>query len=551
MIEKFTKLMLSLALLVAGAGVANAADVEEELTADMFKTWSTTDASAVVTGDAAIDFNVGVEIENGAVLCGTSGVNGFIYVDLSNYTKIVFTGTPAEGQSSFTLRVLYNREGASGANGEINPVITTETPTVELNIADLKLSYFHLVTIKVGWGQKGTVTSIKLVKPDDPLAVPKENLMNAINRGKAQSDFAKTAESFQNLTDAIANGEAEYANASATESSLDDAKNAITDAIANLKLSDGYVNLTQAMFHEWTGIDDDATIKSSGGCDLNLNTSINDGGMLYGNASVKWDQYAKLIDAKSLIILGTPNGAVFGARTDRLEVGVGGGDGNGGSLTQLDMTLTDGMATIDLSAKSAVRINAIKKSWSGGTATITDLLVEFKPRTVTVGDAGYTTFAPDMNVRATGVTAYAAKVDGSSVTLTPVDEIPANNAVIIEAEANDYELPVIDSAAAIEDNDLKVSDGTVTGDNIYVLANKNSVVGFYKLGAGVTVPAGKAYLQVEAAGRDFIGFGTETTGIKNVESVKGEGEVYNLKGQRVAAPTKGLYVVDGKKVVLK
>ncbi len=543
--------MLSLALLVAGAGVANAADVEEELTADMFKTWSTTDASAVVTGDAAIDFNVGVEIENGAVLCGTSGVNGFIYVDLSNYTKIVFTGTPAEGQSSFTLRVLYNREGASGANGEINPVITTETPTVELNIADLKLSYFHLVTIKVGWGQKGTVTSIKLVKPDDPLAVPKENLMNAINRGKAQSDFAKTAESFQDLTDAIANGEAEYANPEATESSLTEARDAISEAIANLKLSDGYVNLTPAMFHEWTGIGDDATISGAGGCDLNLNTSINDGGMLYGNASVKWDQYAKLIDAKSLIILGTPNGAVFGARTDRLEVGVGGGDGNGGSLTQLDMTLTDGMATIDLSAKSAVRINAIKKSWSGGTATITDLLVEFKPRTVTVGDAGYTTFAPDMNVRATGVTAYAAKVDGSSVTLTPVDEIPANNAVIIEAEANDYELPVIDSAAAIEDNDLKVSDGTVTGDNIYVLANKNSVVGFYKLGAGVTVPAGKAYLQVEAAGRDFIGFGTETTGIKNVESVKGEGEVYNLKGQRVAAPTKGLYVVDGKKVVLK
>lgn len=551
MIEKFTKLMLSLALLVAGAGVANAADVEEELTADMFKTWSTTDASAVVTGDAAIDFNVGVEIENGAVLCGTPGVNGFIYVDLSNYTKIVFTGTPAEGKSSFSLRVLYNREGASGANGEINPVITTETPTAELNIADLKLSYFHLVTIKIGWGQKGTVTSIKLVKPDDPLAVPKENLMNAINRGKAQSVFAKTVESFQDLTDAITNGESEYANASATESSLDDAKNAITDAIANLKLSDGYVNLTQAMFHEWTGIDDDATIKSSGGCDLNLNTSINDGGMLYGNASVKWDQYAKLIDAKSLIILGTPNGAEFGVRTDRLEVGNGGGDGNGGSLTQLNTTLTDGMATIDLSDKSAVRINAIKKSWSGGTATITDLLVEFKPRTVTVGDAGYTTFAPDMNVRATGVTAYAAKVDGSSVTLTPVDEIPANNAVIIEAATNDYELPVIDSAAAIEDNDLKVSDGTVTGDNIYVLANKNSVVGFYKLGAGVTVPAGKAYLQVEAAGRDFIGFGTETTGIKNVESVKGEGEVYNLKGQHVAAPTKGLYVVDGKKVVLK
>ena len=544
MIEKFTKLMLSLALLVAGAVGASAEKVYADLSG----------ASAVGNAKWTSETNT---------FAWTASSYAFMVVpgesfsgDLSSYNTIGLTVSGLE--NAFRVDILANGKTFTGksitANGTVILDIFTDFnkqwAADKITVDDLKSVTAVRLNTNSDAGS-AVVTNFYIQRPDDPLAVPKDNLSKTIILGKAQSDFAKTAESFQDLTDAIANGEAEYANPEATESSLTEARDAISEAIANLKLSDGYVNLTPAMFHEWTGIGDDATISGAGGCDLKLNSSIANGGMLYGNTSVVWNQYAKLIDAKSLIILGTPNGEEFGVRTDRLEVGNGGGDGNGGSLTQLNMTLTDGMATINLSAKSAVRINAIKKSWSGDAATITDLLVEFKPRTVTVGEAGYTTFAPDMNVRATGVTAYAAKVDGSSVTLTPVDEIPANNAVIIEAATNDYELPVIDSAAAIEDNDLKVSDGTVTGDDIFVLANKNSVVGFYKLGAGVTVPAGKAYLQVEAAGRDFIGFGTETTGIKNVESVKGEGEVYNLKGQRVAAPTKGLYVVDGKKVVLK
>ena len=71
------------------AGTAGAQTVESDLTADMFKTWSTTDGNASVTGDATIDFNVGNEISNGGVLCGTSSVDGFVYADLSEYTKIL------------------------------------------------------------------------------------------------------------------------------------------------------------------------------------------------------------------------------------------------------------------------------------------------------------------------------------------------------------------------------------------------------------------------------------------------------------------------------
>ena len=72
-----------------------------------------------------------------------------------------------------------------------------------------------------------------------------------------------------------------------------------------------------------------------------------------------------------------------------------------------------------------------------------------------------------------------------------------------------------------------------------------------------TVNKGKAYLHLESAPSNaaeltiVIG---ETTGINSLTpnpSPMGEGSVYNLNGQRVAQPTKGLYIVNGKKIVVK
>ena len=69
-----------------------------------------------------------------------------------------------------------------------------------------------------------------------------------------------------------------------------------------------------------------------------------------------------------------------------------------------------------------------------------------------------------------------------------------------------------------------------------------------------TLAAGKAYLAISASAPvlnlDFGG----TTGIKSVDSGQvtvDSSEVYNLNGQRVAQPTKGLYIVNGKKVIIK
>ena len=57
-----------------------------------------------------------------------------------------------------------------------------------------------------------------------------------------------------------------------------------------------------------------------------------------------------------------------------------------------------------------------------------------------------------------------------------------------------------------------------------------------------------------AASSFSLNLGEETTGIKSIENGQltiDNSEVYNLAGQRVAQPTKGLYIVNGKKVVIK
>jgi len=172
---------------------------------------------------------------------------------------------------------------------------------------------------------------------------------------------------------------------------------------------------------------------------------------------------------------------------------------------------------------------------------------------MTIGESGFATFSNSKAVRMEGVTAYAAKYSGGKVTLTSVTEVPSGAGVIIEAAEGSYTVPAINSAAVL-DNDLLVSDGSVTGDGstIYGLGEKDGVVGFVKVMNGVTIPSGKAYLVIPVGAHDFIGFDDETTGIESVkQQAKADNQYFNLAGQRVAQPTKGLYIVNGKKVILK
>lgn len=78
-------------------------------------------------------------------------------------------------------------------------------------------------------------------------------------------------------------------------------------------------------------------------------------------------------------------------------------------------------------------------------------------------------------------------------------------------------------------------------------------VGFYKLKDGKKLGLGKAYLTYSGAqAREYFTFDT-STGIDEVRSKKEDvrGDIYDLSGRRVTHPTKGIYIVGGKKIVIK
>ena len=166
--------------------------------------------------------------------------------------------------------------------------------------------------------------------------------------------------------------------------------------------------------------------------------------------------------------------------------------------------------------------------------------------TVTVTEAGWASYVTECNVEIPADKAYVvSSVENGWAKLTNVTAAPAGTPLLINGEGT-VELKVAESAAPIT-NQLKVSDGTAQ-ENIYVLAEKNSKVGFYKW-AGGALSEGKVYLPVPANAREFIGISFEATGINTAKAAETNGMVYNLQGQRVVKAQKGLYIVNGKKVI--
>ena len=199
-------------------------------------------------------------------------------------------------------------------------------------------------------------------------------------------------------------------------------------------------------------------------------------------------------------------------------------------------------------------------------ADVDYVLVQVESISATIGKTGYATFASpyalDLDKLPEGVTAYyASAANNESVTLTPATgQVEAGTGLILEGTVEEsYDIPVATTYATPLDGNLLVGCTTETeveaGANKYVLVSNNGTAEFRSLvDKGATIPAGKAYLQTETNGaRLAIVFDGETTGINEavVNGTQQATGIYNLNGQRVAQPTKGLYIVNGKKVIVK
>ena len=175
----------------------------------------------------------------------------------------------------------------------------------------------------------------------------------------------------------------------------------------------------------------------------------------------------------------------------------------------------------------------------------------------TVGEAGWATYIAPYALDFSGVdglTAYTATVSENTVTLTEVDNVPAGTGVVLKGATNTYNIPIIDSSETAK-GDLKgsISKDTTADGTQYILTKTGSNAQFAPATAASTIAAGKAYLVVAGGGASRLNvvIAGETTGIKAIEAQEAQEGIYNLQGQRVAKAQKGLYIVNGKKAIVK
>jgi hypothetical protein len=155
---------------------------------------------------------------------------------------------------------------------------------------------------------------------------------------------------------------------------------------------------------------------------------------------------------------------------------------------------------------------------------------------------------------------YVADADpvGTTITLTAIEGIPAGEAVILHtsSSADNYKMTLTEKPENTYsyDGTNKLLWKTTAVSNVYRLGYGASGVGFYPYSG--TPASGAVILNVSSASgaRELtIDIDDDVTGISTMHNSQCimNNDFYNLAGQRVAQPTKGLYIVNGRKVIIK
>ena len=183
--------------------------------------------------------------------------------------------------------------------------------------------------------------------------------------------------------------------------------------------------------------------------------------------------------------------------------------------------------------------------------------------TVSVSEAGFATYATTNNVvvpEDENVKVMTVKVNagGTAIELNEVKAgtvIPAGKGILVKAAKGNYNFVVTSEAGKeLEYNNLVAATTDVTSDGTkyFALTKIGEKVGFALVEKDVVIPAGKAYLEVtKSTGAKFFGLDGEATGINSVKTAKADGAYYTLEGVKTTKPVKGLYIHNGKKIVVK
>ena len=171
-----------------------------------------------------------------------------------------------------------------------------------------------------------------------------------------------------------------------------------------------------------------------------------------------------------------------------------------------------------------------------------------------------------------GLTAFGYKEANTDGTLVKTEEftggdvVPANAALVVKGNTGKYECYATDKEATktLEGNLLKgvttdTKIGASSGVKRYILTRADDgILAFYRTNTGnINVKANRAYLEVPSA-MAVASFSLEgsATGINNVVTTAAKQGIYTISGVRLNATTTkglpaGIYIVDGKKVIVK
>jgi hypothetical protein len=219
-----------------------------------------------------------------------------------------------------------------------------------------------------------------------------------------------------------------------------------------------------------------------------------------------------------------------------------------------------------------------------GFGDMTLFKVKQEPVTINSGFLG-TTYSSENALdfsSATGLTAYIITgVNNGTCNATPVTKVPAGTGVYVEGEAVVEGDPVtytvnVYGGSDTDDVEGNLLVGTVAesvtllsdaNTTYYRFGKQNGKESFFRVGTekSSTASAHKAYLKIETPvannaksliivkpGEDLVSDdGGFADGINNVEQADSNAKIYNLNGQRVNNAHKGIYIMNGKKVIIK
>ena len=246
-------------------------------------------------------------------------------------------------------------------------------------------------------------------------------------------------------------------------------------------------------------------------------------------------------------------------------------NGSGSDDRKYTVKIGEGEGVDITAAKNSVTSSPVFATGTTGEVTITitgtgdgslyPAAIKFNPTVSITPAKTYTTltsaYALDFTSVSSDLEAYiATAVAGGSVQMTQVNKVPAGTGLVLKATTpgSAVNVPVFDGTSH-DDVSANKMVGSAT-ETTTVAANAGYILydGKFQPSSGEgDLPAGKAYLNIAVSAPVLnLNFGDDTTGIKAIDNSQLTiDNVYDLQGRRVTQPTKGLYIVNGKKVIVR